>query len=104
MAKAMEYIKHFMGILCNYYYTSCAAYGTRMIISSLLHLVLNFSYEYDLPIFIPVIILNPNNLFTKIPVVQKEVAFSYHGVRGLHFLAVIFAAAIIITGRISLAY
>ena len=37
-----------------------------------------------------------NELLTKATAAQNEVAFSYHIVRGLYFLAVVFAANIII--------
>ena len=37
-----------------------------------------------------------NELLIKTTVTQNEVAFSYHRVRGLYFLAVVFAANIVI--------
>ena len=37
-----------------------------------------------------------NELLTKATAAQNEVAFSYHIVRGLYFLAVVFAANIVI--------
>ena len=42
-----------------------------------------------------VLFLN-NELLTKATAAQNEVAFSYHRVRGLYFLAVVFAANIVI--------